>query len=229
MHPTARGAAIAERWIDADKLLAGFDWEKITGVKSGRQLGIHRILSEEYKVALEDDAVQMLKELYDDTKEYLKEKLLPIALPHHETGTQLFLPLMDLVHYRVGEKEQLLHHDATQQNKAEQRWSVLFFLHNTISTSLPQQPLAVLDRLWAKKLSAKEKKSLTNPNLWASTPVPAGTILLFKQCTAHYGVPDPVRERIVLFSILSPNPDTNQTVWQRRYTKMHKTSKDDSL
>ena len=156
----------------------------------------------------------------------MKGKLLPIAQPHHDASTQLYLPLMDIVHYRVGDKEQLLHHDVNQRNKSEQRWSVLLFLHSTISTALPQQPLAELERLWAKNLSTKEKKSLTNPNLWATTPVKAGTILLFKQSTAHYGLSDPVRERIAVFSILSPNPDTNQTVWQQRYAKMHKAPKD---
>jgi len=221
--------ALASRWLKADVSLAQLDWEAITGAKSGRQLGIHHVLNAEFRrkrsVELSDEDLHTLQQLHDETKAFLAAQLLPIAQPYH-LQTPLYLPQMDIVHFHPHDKEQMLHHDIHRGDTAQQRWSVLFYLHDTISTAVPMQPLSILKALWNPRLSEKEKKKLCNPNLWAGLPVSAGTILLMQQSTAHYGVPDITEERIVLFTIISPNADQNQTVWQRRYAKMQKPSKE---
>ena len=212
LQPTQCSLALARRWqslSDQRKVTRLGAWADLVAVGSGQQLDVLAQTESDFK------------NLVGETEQLFRNVLPPYFLDQYaeENRTQVFhIPAMKMLFYDRAADEQTLHHDVCELAVAKQRWSVIFYLQDTISTAMPTHDADRLQKLWSfESLSPVEREELTDKKHWTSFNVRAGSILIFRQTVAHFGVPDPKKNRAVIFALISPSNAKGQDEFQSIY------------
>jgi len=213
LQPSAQSEQLADTWMElANKeIFCKRSWEFLAATGSGHQ----------FDITAAAQSNSNLKVLADGTERHLRVALPLYFLDEYKKAngkSDFFIPTMKLLNYNKRAKRQKLHNDIEHLEDAVQRWSVIFFLHDTIATAMPTGDAEELKKLWQwDSLSKEQKDYLSNHKRWACYSVRKGAILIFRQTVAHFGVPDPRRNRTALFALISPTNDKGQHDFQPVY------------
>jgi len=112
---------------------------------------------------------------------------------------------------------QAVHFDCERGPAAATKFSVLLFCSSGhMGTALPVFPTND-DLSFSHDTKAMQQVShLLHPSQYESRPAMAGDLIFFAESTPHYGMRNfcPQGDRVVLFAILSPSPDSMQDAQQ---------------
>jgi len=128
---------------------------------------------------------------------------------------------MKLLRSRPGGKDQEVHFDISDLDKASTRWSMVLYCNDSMSTAVPRYPAAVMAPAFvasaeATRAEQRQCNALCDQKHFISLPVQPGHVLAFQTTVAHYGVasrgPD---DRVVLYALFSPDDQPHQDDEQR--------------
>jgi hypothetical protein len=150
-----------------------------------------------------------------------EESIRSLFAAHGIDLSRHHLVSLRLLRSAKGDGEQAPHFDSDDYDRAQSSWSFLWYLTDTNHTAFPLLDLATMGSSFTKGNVLTERQLLINKQLCArenfiSSPVPAGTIALFRNLVAHHGIKNPSASfRYVLYGLFSLTSQRNQDVISR--------------
>lgn len=145
-----------------------------------------------------------------------------LLLEGHGVQTSgLQVAALKLLRSAPGQGRQLVHYDVTRYKDALQRYAVLLYCTETLSTAVPKLGAATMRPLFTEgeELSSEQHaraEELCVEANFLSCPVQAGATLVFSTTTPHYGVRNTAStDRVVLYALFSPSDEPGQDDTQR--------------
>lgn len=142
----------------------------------------------------------------------------------HGHGIQtagLHVAALKLLRSAPGQGQQPVHYDVTRYSDAVQRYAVLMYCTQTMSTAVPRLDAATMRPAFTdgEELTAAQQadaEQLCAEDNFLSFPVLPGATLVFPTSTPHFGVRNPASvDRVALYALFSPSDESGQDDTQR--------------
>jgi hypothetical protein len=133
----------------------------------------------------------------------------------------LHIAALKLLRSAPGQGKQLVHYDTTRYEDAVQRFAVLMYCTETMSTAVPKLDAATMRPAFHDTEEPTEEQQAVADALCAednflSFPVLPGATLVFPTSTPHFGVRNPASvDRVALYALFSPSDESGQDDTQR--------------
>ena len=133
----------------------------------------------------------------------------------------LHIAALKLLRSAPGQGKQLVHYDTTRYEDAVQRFAVLMYCTETMSTAVPKLDAATMRPAFLDTEEPTEEQQAVADALCAednflSFPVLPGATLVFPTSTPHFGVRNPASvDRVALYALFSPSDESGQDDTQR--------------
>jgi hypothetical protein len=206
---------LAARWLDLVKRIEQ-SRSKGTGPAGATSAIIQGDIKQMAFRGLNEPFASEVKLLRKELKKAVQDRLRELGLDRSQLNFLKHLVDTKVMISRQGQGQQSIHRDSAEPHLQlpllHERISIVLYLVDTVSTDLPTysqtEQLASDNGDAAAQQAFCERYSLQN---YASQPVVAGTLLLFKQTVAHRGIANPhAHRRIVLFDMLSDSTQIDQ-------------------
>ena len=133
----------------------------------------------------------------------------------------LHIAALKLLRSAPGQGKQLVHYDTTRYEDAVQRFAVLMYCTETMSTAVPKLDAATMRPAFLDTEEPTEEQQAVADALCAEDnflnfPVLPGATLVFPTSTPHFGVRNPASvDRVALYALFSPSDESGQDDTQR--------------
>ena len=208
--PSSVTSGLAYRWFCLFQRAIGMQeaWLSLRG--NAAQLDVRKELpvlgAEQHRLSLVDPTVAAFRGLLE---------------AHGVQTTGLHVAALKLLRSAPGQGKKPAHYDVTHYKDAVQRYAVLMYCTETMSTAVPKLDAATMRPLFTdgEELTAEqqaEAEQLCAEENFLSFPVQAGATLVFSAATPHYGVRNIAStDRVVLYALFSASEEPGQDDTQR--------------